>query len=114
MKVKQQIRDKFRKEVFERDGFKCKVCGIGGVKLDAHHITNRNKMPGGGYIKENGITLCDVYNGCHFKAEQFNCGYTEAYVIKLRGKHLENYTSDKLYKLINSSYDIASKKSERI
>lgn len=31
MKVKQQIRDKFRKEVFERDGFKCKVCGIGGV-----------------------------------------------------------------------------------
>lgn len=114
MKVKQQIRDKFRKDVFERDSHKCVMCGRSDVKLDAHHITNRKKMPNGGYVKENGITLCDCYDGCHFKAEQFNCGYTEWYVIQTKGQYLEEFTAEKLYKKINSSYELAYKKSERL
>lgn len=57
------------------------MCGRSDVKLDVHHITNRKMMPNGGYVKENGITLCDCYDVCHFRAEQFNCGYTEWYII---------------------------------
>lgn len=114
MKVKQQIRDKFRKDVFERDNYKCVMCGRSDVKLDAHHITNRKKMPNGGYVKENGITLCDCYDGCHFKAEQFNCDYTEWYVIQTKGQYLEEFTAENLYKKINSSYELAYKKSERL
>lgn len=114
MKIKQQIREKFRIDVFERDNYKCVICGRSGIKLDAHHITNRKLMPNGGYVKENGITLCDCYNGCHFKAEQFNCGYTEEYIIKTKGKELEPYRAENLYKLIKSSYEIAYKKSERL
>lgn len=92
MKLKKQIRDKFRNDVFTRDNHKCVICGISNVKLDAHHVTNRNLMPNGGYVKENGITLCDVENGCHFKAE------------------IGEYTPEELYKKIKSSYEIALKK----
>jgi hypothetical protein len=34
--------------------------------LEVHHITNRNLLPKGGYVKENGITLCP---SDHEKAE---------------------------------------------
>lgn len=115
MKTKQQTRDKFRKDVLERDGYKCVMCGISDVKLDAHHITNRKQMPNGGYVKENGITLCDLnMGGCHWKAEQFNCNYTEKYIIETKGKELGEFTSSKLYNKVGSIYEIAYKKSERL
>ena len=113
MKIKQQIRDKFRNDVFERDNYKCVICGKSDVKLDAHHITNRKLIINGGYVKENGITLCDTWNGCHFKAEQFNCGYTEKYIIETKGDYLIEFTSENLYKKTNSSYELAYKKSEK-
>ena len=52
---KKIIRANFRDSVFERDGFKCRVCGNSALKLDAHHIINRDLMPNQGYVKENGI-----------------------------------------------------------
>ena len=62
---------RFRAAVFGRDGFTCRGCGFASTPeraedaLDAHHITDRNEMPNGGYVAENGITLCEV---CHAKA----------------------------------------------
>lgn len=72
MKRKQIIRDKFRNDVFQRDGYKCRVCGRNDVKLDAHHIINRNnpRVKDGGYTLSNGVSLCDNgFDGCHYKAE---------------------------------------------
>lgn len=69
---KKKIREAFREAVFTRDGHKCRMCGRPDCKLDAHHITDRNELPNGGYVKENGITLCDVEGGCHMKAEQYH------------------------------------------
>lgn len=70
-KGKKQIRRAFRLAVFERDKYKCVMCGLRGTDetLDAHHITDRNLMLHGGYVKENGITLCAP---CHKKAEEFH------------------------------------------
>ena len=96
MKRKHQIRDNFRNDVFKRDGFKCRVCGRSDVKLDAHHITNRNLLPNGGYVKENGISLCDTEDGCHIQAE---IGLLE---------------EKELYKLINSNYELAVEKSKKL
>ncbi len=62
---KKQTRANFRSAVFTRDGHKCKCCPKTN-DLDAHHIIDRNEMPNGGYVKENGITLCP---GCHRDAE---------------------------------------------
>jgi 5-methylcytosine-specific restriction endonuclease McrA len=65
-KEKELIREKFRRAVFTRDGNRCRVCSKDHCKLDAHHITSRKLMANGGYVKENGISLCDC---CHIKAE---------------------------------------------
>jgi 5-methylcytosine-specific restriction endonuclease McrA len=96
--AKKLIRKKFRDAVFERDGSSCRVCRRGKIgsllaseQLDAHHITDRHKMPHGGYVVENGISLCQ---GCHVKAEVFH----------LTGMALPGFSPDELYKLVGSSY----------
>lgn len=102
---KKRIRENFRNAVYSRDGNKCRGCGwalfVDGIALDAHHITDRNLMPNGGYVKENGISLC---NECHRKAEVFH----------ETGTALPGWAPDDLYKMIGSSYDQAVKASERL
>jgi hypothetical protein len=97
---KKQIRENFRNEVFSRDENKCRKCGKENCRLDAHHITDRNEMPNGGYVKENGISLCDE---CHVKAELWHLSGTLEYV--------EGYKPDDLYGLIGSNYGLALSKS---
>jgi len=104
MKQKQKIREQFRIDVFKRDKNKCVMCGAAKGKLDAHHITDRNLMPNGGYVKENGITLCE--DKCHIKAEKFHI--TE-------GKEWEDgFHPNDLYKKIGVSYDKAYKSSLKL
>lgn len=58
-------RDVFRNSVFERDKWKCVICGKKGI--DAHHIIERRLFPDGGYYVDNGATLCSEH---HIQAEQ--------------------------------------------
>lgn len=102
MSDKKKIRAKFREAVFSRDKNKCKICGRADAKLDAHHIVDRKELPNGGYVKENGITLCDTENGCHAKAEQWHS----------TGKCLPGFTPDELYILIGSSRTLAEEASK--
>lgn len=62
---KQQGRELFRNAVFTRDNHKCVICGAPAV--DAHHIMERRLWPDGGYIPENGASVCA---DCHILAEQ--------------------------------------------
>jgi len=100
---KKAIRRSFRKAVLERDGYRCAKCGTPGEdrqeggNLDAHHITNRNEMPNGGYVKENGVSLCD---DCHIKAES-----AEPEV---------EFRPENLYELIGSSHKAACAASEAL
>jgi len=90
---KRQIRERFRKHVYERDGHKCKICMVPITEcqnLEVHHITDRNEIFGGGYVKENGITLCPKH---HDKAEDFH-----------RNKPVdEGFYPNDLYALIGST-----------
>ena len=95
---KKKVRENFRNEVFSRDKNKCLKCGKPAV--DAHHITDRNEMPNGGYVKENGISLCA---DCHVKAEVWHLSGTLEYV--------EGYKPEDLYMLISSNYGLALGKS---
>ena len=70
-------------------------------ELDAHHITNRKEMPNGGYVKENGISLCP---DCHIKAEEFHS----------TGTAVPGYGPDDLYKVINSTLEKAIEASEKL
>lgn len=103
---KKLIRERFRTATFTRDGHKCKGCGWalfrpGEVELDAHHITDRNLMPNGGYVKENGISLCPT---CHEKAEVFHS----------TGTALPGWAPEDLYKMIGSSYERAVLAAKRL
>lgn len=107
MKNKKQIRNDFKVAVFKRDGG-CRVCGklisINFNEFDAHHITDRNEMPNGGYVLENGITVCKI--DCHFQVELFHITEGEEWN--------ENLHPDDLYKLIGSSKELAIKKSNKL
>ena len=115
MSKKKQVRQAFRDAVFKRDGHKCRVCSFtsrdvrkqneltitGNSYLDAHHITDRNEMPNGGYVKENGISLCPE---CHEKAEVFHS----------TGESVIGYAPNELYTLIGSSLQLARDVSDKL
>lgn len=101
---KKIIRAKFRASVFDRDGFKCRMCGYRPkniIDLDAHHITGRSSIIGGGYVSENGISLCSI---CHIRAEKFHKD----------NKIFLGYSPEDLYNKIESSFEIAEKASKRL
>ena len=52
----------WRSEVFERDGYKCQLCGQIGGNLNAHHIRPFKDYPDLRFDLNNGITLCEK---CH-------------------------------------------------
>lgn len=104
---KKLIRKNFRDACYKRDGFRCAMCNMKSSKdkaeqeLDAHHITDRNLLPNGGYVKENGISLCEE---CHKKAEEFHS----------TGVAHPGYAPDDLYRKINSNYEKAAEASKKL
>lgn len=55
----------WRKSVFERDGYTCRICGDDkGGNLNAHHIKPYRDYPELRYEVSNGVTLCEA---CHIK-----------------------------------------------
>lgn len=101
MSNKKKIREEFREAVFKRDGYKCRFCSR-TENLDAHHITDRHEMPNGGYVKENGITLCQEEH--HPLAEVYHSTGTAA----------PGFSPDDLYKKIYSSHAKAVEASENL
>lgn len=104
---KKLIRKAFRDACYKRDKFCCATCNFKSNKdkaeqeLDAHHVTDRNLLPNGGYVKENGISLCEA---CHQKAEEFHS----------TGVAHSGYSPDDLYKIINSNLEKATRASEKL
>lgn len=102
---KKQVRNAFRQSVYDRDGHKCKMCGLipedGDAGLDAHHITDRNEMPNGGYVAANGISLC---RRCHKAAEEFHS----------TGTSVPGFSPEDLYVAIGSSHADAVSASQRL
>jgi len=77
-------RDDFRNSVFERDSYKCVICG--STANAAHHILERRLFNDGGYYLNNGVSLCEQH---HIQAEQtiiscdelrFKAGITEVII----------------------------------
>ncbi len=106
MSGKKTIRARFRRAVFTRDRHRCRVCGRQWSeadadpslhRLNAHHITDRSEMPGGGYVAENGITVCE--QPCHPRVERF---HASGGLDWEEGLH-----PDDLYARIGSTHDTA-------
>jgi 5-methylcytosine-specific restriction endonuclease McrA len=101
---KKAVRQRFRDLCFQRDKHKCACCGSSTDDLTVHHISPRREMPNGGYVLENGITVCPE---CHIKAEYFY-GSTPDHAWLY-----QEFTPHELFKLINSSFDEALKASTK-
>lgn len=83
-------RDEFRKQVFERDKYKCVICNQNAIfdlndevtNLDAHHILERRLFNHSninqGYVLQNGASLCSQH---HIQAEETTLSCEE---IRLR------------------------------
>jgi 5-methylcytosine-specific restriction endonuclease McrA len=99
MNNKKEIRKQFRDAVFKRDNYKCVMCGNKAV--DSHHITDRNEISNGGYVVENGISLCSE---CHIKAEEYHQGKKVDYL----------WTPESLYNKIGSSFKKACDASSKL
>lgn len=56
--------ENWRKEVYKKDRWICKICGYKGRQLVAHHIKSFKDFPKLRFIIKNGITLC---RSCHCK-----------------------------------------------
>lgn len=106
MNSKKQIRNDFRISVYKRDNHTCKVCNTKreSEELDAHHITDRNEMPNGGYVTSNGITVCQ--EKCHMIVEQYHISGGENWN--------DGYHPSDLYELIGSSKELAVKESLKL
>lgn len=89
---KKQIRLHFNTACLKRDRGRCVVCN--DLAVDVHHITNRNDIANGGYVLENGISLCSY---CHLMAEDVYFGRIE----------FEAYSPSSLYTKIGSSLEEA-------
>jgi len=109
---KKQVRAAFRRAVYERAQYRCQGPGCSVVAtattaeevLDAHHITDRNWLPNGGYVAENGIALCKAPGGCHEKAEQYHA----------TGTAYPGYAPADLYAVIGSNLAAAEAASRRL
>jgi hypothetical protein len=101
-KAKKAARREFNEACLARDGRACVACGR-SVALNVHHITDRREMPNGGYVPENGITLCEW---CHKKAERFHASGGSDFV--------EGFHPRGLYGRIGSSFQKAYAASSRL
>lgn len=106
MSKKKEIRKNFKNAVFKRDHYTCKVCNTqrNEEDLDAHHITDRNEMPNGGYVASNGITVCK--EECHMMVEEFHISGGKNWCDDL-------HPTD-LYNLIGSSHEQAIEDSNQL
>lgn len=61
----------WRRKVFERDNYTCRICGNDkGGNLEAHHIKKRSLYPELKYNVDNGITLCKSYHESIYGKEE--------------------------------------------
>ncbi len=99
MTQKQMVRARFKTAVFDRDRARCVVCNM--KAHDAHHIIPRTEIAGGGYVVENGVSLCFA---CHRCAE---------YYCEATGQPA-GYSPANLFHLIGSSERQARETAERV
>ncbi|MFN3306456.1 MAG: HNH endonuclease [Candidatus Kapaibacteriota bacterium] len=96
-----------RKAIFERDGYKCIVCGRGkedGVEIHADHKIPIDK--GGTNTLENGQTLCSEHN--FLKKNYSQTEFGKRFLIKLYNEAIEK-GDDRIILFCKEIFDVYDK-----
>lgn len=94
-------------EIFERDNYRCVVCGRGvadGIELCADHVKPKDK--GGDNSVDNGQTLCMEHNLIKKNYSQTEAG--KRYFIKIYEQAIAN-SDEKMVKFCKDVFDIYDK-----
>lgn len=77
---------RWRKAVYARDGFRCRLCGRTD-DLNAHHVKTWARYPSLRFVVGNGITLCAI---CHLRVRGCEAKYEAAFerLIRPRDKRV--------------------------
>lgn len=59
---RKSARDHFREAVLRRDGHSCVAPGCLNPGTEVHHLIERRLFPDGGYIADNGVSLCPEHH----------------------------------------------------
>ncbi len=98
-----------KEKIFERDNYRCVVCGKGradGIQIHADHIKPKNK--GGNNSIDNGQTLCTQHNTIKKNYSQTEAG--KKYFIKIY-KQAAATDDEKMVKFCKDVFDIYDKHS---
>jgi 5-methylcytosine-specific restriction endonuclease McrA len=79
-RISARFRHSIREKIFQRDGYRCCLCGA-AENLEVHHIVPRRL--GGHNTLDNGVTLCEA---CHNKIGARETNWIGA-LLEARGKH---------------------------
>jgi hypothetical protein len=96
-----------KEEIFERDHYRCIVCGRGkadGIELCAEHIKPKDK--GGDNSIDNGQTLCTEHNLIKKNYSQTEAG--KRYFIKIYQQAVANH-DDRMVKFCKDVFDVYNK-----
>lgn len=72
----------WRTKVYERDGYRCVLCGRTGIRIDPHHILPKALFSALKYRVSNGATLC---RRCHRRTFRKELQFVEILVTKIFG-----------------------------
>jgi len=72
----------WRTKVYNRDHYRCVLCGRGNCRIAPHHILPKSLLPKLKYHVSNGATLC---SRCHRKTFKRELQWVEIIVNKLFG-----------------------------
>lgn len=78
----------WRREVYERDGYKCQICGatLEETQLRAHHIKNYADNENDRYDVNNGVTLCKKHHIEFHKRYDYHNTTAEQYIEFAKGQ----------------------------
>jgi len=84
---------KWRKDILERDNYRCRNCGS-TEKLEVHHIIPIAELPGAAAMPMNGVTLCKQ---CHKETKSYLARKRESvsqqFIIQTIPHHWQEYST---------------------
>lgn len=100
---------RWRTKVYERDKYRCVLCGRGNCRIAPHHILPKAMLPKFKYYISNGATLC---SRCHRKTFRKELLWVEKIVNKLFGG-IDRWRLSRHWQMLKNQRKIGCKENKK-